>query len=121
MQYWLETTDVKKIQRRINRIVRGMNKSIYNDPLWKARFYAHQTDRIVQSSDDHTWIYMRIELEFIDKETGTTFRRWFRKEELMGYGCALFETMNDFIVVNCLAWDTEPRITRETTIDYRGK
>ena len=121
MRGWLETTKIKKIQRRINQIVRKMNKSIYDDPLWKARFYARQTDRIVQTSDDHSWIYMRVELEFVDRETGITFRRWFRREEFVGWNSALFETMNDFIVVHCHAWDTEPRITRATTIDYRKR
>ena len=121
MYGWLETTNIKKIQRRINRTVRRMNKSIYDDELWKARFYAHQTDRIVQMSDDHTYVHMRIEIEFVDRETGITMRRWFRRGELEGFSASFWETMNDFIVVYCHAWETEPRITRATTIDYRKR
>ena len=42
MKGWLTSFDRKKHQRRMNRYVRAMNKSIANDDLWRGRFVTRQ-------------------------------------------------------------------------------
>lgn len=121
MYKWLETKDLKKIQRRVNKIIRELNKDIYDDELWKARFYARQIDRRCVLSDDRSWLHIDFYIEFIDKETNRRYYHWFRKEDFLGSSWRVWEAMNDFIAVRCRVWDKEPRITRMTTIDYRGK
>ena len=112
---------LKKIQRHVNKIIRDLNKNIYDDDLWKARFYARQVDRRVFLSDDQSWLYVDFYIKFIDKETGREYYHWFRKEDFYGSAYRVWEQMNDFIAVRCRVWETQPRLTRETTIDYRGK
>ena len=121
MYKWLETKNLKKIQRRINSIVRDMNTTIYNDPLWKGRFYVRQLDRKVELSDDKSWLHVLFYFEFIDKETNHRYYHWFRKEDMLGSGWRFWEAMNDFIVVKCHVWDADERPTRDTTIDYRER
>lgn len=113
-----ETLNIKKRQRHWNSILRDLNRSLWHDGLWKGRFYAHQVDRRLQIEGQY--LYGTIAVEFVDRETGKHVVHYFRISELEFTGLPLWEAMNDFIVVYCHAWDTEPRITRATTIDYRG-
>lgn len=121
MYKWKTTMKLKKIQRSVNQIIRELNKNIYNDDLWKGRFYARQVDRRVALSDDKSWLYCDFYIEFTDKETNRKYYHWFRREDFCGSAYRVWEQMNDFIAVRCHVWETEPRITKETTIDYRGK
>ena len=118
MQSWKTTTNRKKIQRYINKVVRALNKNIYNDPLWKGRFYMQQTKCL--SCIDNGWLYMNLEFVLVDRETGIKKYIWLRKDDFMGTTRRVWEALNDFMVVDCKVWDVEPRITRETTKDYRG-
>lgn len=108
----------KKRQRRINAIIRQMNRAIWEDELWKGRFYARQVDRRFYVEDDY--LYGMIQIELVDRETGKCVTHYFRLSEFTYSSWHLWEAMNDFIVVHCHVWETEPRITRATTIDYRG-
>lgn len=121
MYNFLVTKNLKKIQRRVNKIIRELNKNIYNDELWKARFYARQVDRRCVLSEDKSWLHADFYIEFIDKETGRRYYHWFRKEDFFCSAYRVWEAMNDFIAIKCRVWDVEPRITREITIDYRGR
>ena len=119
MKSWKTTTNRKKIQRHINAVIRALNKNIWNDPLWKGRFYMQQTRRLESMSDDYSWLYMSLEFKFVDRETACEKYVWFRKEDFMGSTWRIWEAMNDFIVIDCRVWEAEERPTRETTIDYR--
>ena len=121
MYKFLITKDLKKIQRRVNKIIRELNKDIYNDELWKARFYARQIDRRCVLSEDKSWLYVDFYIEFMEKETGRRYQQWFCKEDFLGSAFRVWEAMNDFIAVRCRVWEADPRPTRATTIDYRGR
>jgi hypothetical protein len=118
MKNWKTTTNVKKIQRHVNSIVRAMNKNIYNDELWKGRFYVRQTKRRVEKEDD--WVYVRFEMEFVDRQTGKTKKYYYDKSDMLGTSTwKFFQDVNDFIVEVCDVWREDPRPNRETSIDYR--
>ena len=119
MKSWKTTTNRKKIQRHINAVVRALNKNIWNDSLWKGRFYMQQTKRLEAMSDDHSWLYMSLEFKLVDRETGYEKYIWFRKEDFMGSTWRIWDALNDFIVIDCRVWEAEERPTIETTIDYR--
>lgn len=119
MNNWINSTNLKKNQRRVNKIIRSFNKNIYNDELWKGRFYIQQLDRKVQVSDDHSFLWINFKFLFVDRETGYQSIKYIRKEEIMGSGWRLWETLNDFIVKECKVWEQKPRINRQTSIDYR--
>ena len=120
IKHWKTTTNVKKIQRHVNSIVRAMNKKIYDDELWKGRFYVHQTSRRVEKEDD--WIYVRIELECVDRQTGRTKKYYYDKSDMMGPSTMKFSRdVNDFIVKVCKVWKEDPCPNKATSIDYRGR
>ena len=121
MKGFMLTTNPKKIQRRVNKVIRELNKNIYNDDLWKGRFYARQIDRRLYIFDDKSWLYGDFYIVFTDKETGRQYYHWFRKEDFLGSAHRVWEAMNDFIAVYCRVWEADPRPTRATTIDYRGR
>ena len=118
MKHCKTTTDIKKIQRHVNSVVRAMNKNLYNDELWKGRFYVRQTKRWIEKEDD--WVYMRLEMECVDRQTGKTKKYYYDKSDMMGISTwKFFQDVNNFIVEVCDVWREDPRPNRETSIDYR--
>lgn len=99
---WLSSKNRKKHQRRVNHYVRGVNKSIENDPLWKGRFYIRQIDSpIFVEYDDGSGggLYVRFRLH--DKVTGKTAVT--RYTSSINHWCFLngyrfFDIMNKFII-----------------------
>lgn len=121
MRNWKTTLKTKKIQRHVNAMVRDLNRNIERDELWKGRFYAHQIYSYFTPAEDHTWVYGRFLIEFVDKKTGKTRIKWFLKEQLMGSCFALWFEMNMFIVDDVKVWSEEPRPSLDNTVDYRER
>lgn len=119
MKYWKETVKKKKIQRHINSILREMNRSIERDELWLGRFYCQQRQIFWDMSEDGTYRYALLKVEFIDRKTGKTFEKWFHKEDFMGSTWKIWEAMNSFIVEHCDVWNENPRPSIENPWDYR--
>ena len=119
MKGWKETTKRKKIQRHINSILRTMNRNIERDNLWLGRFYCHQKNIHYEMSEDGTYCYATIEVEFVDRKTGKTFTRYFHKEDFMGSTWRIWCAMNDFIVEYCDVWNEDPRPSIHNPWDYR--
>ena len=119
MNSWKLTTKRKKIQRHINSIIRTMNRDIERDPLWLGRFYAHQRRIKYEISDDGSYCYAVIEIEFIDRKTGKTLTKWFHKEDFMGSTWKIWCAMNDFIIEWCKVWEEDPRPSINNPWNYR--
>ena len=67
MKYWLTSTNKKKHQRAMNRLVRSFNKALEQDDLWCGRFviqqvYAPQWHQY----DDGSGAELFVHLKFID-------------------------------------------------------
>lgn len=119
---WKTTQNRKKQQRAVNAVVRWMNKDIYNDPMWKARFYIRQIDaRWFRYEDDHCYHQLAVRLRAYDRKTGKTHDMpWYTLNDLTYFwGYKIWREMNDFIL-NSGVWEEEPRITYENTPDYRS-
>lgn len=118
MYKWKTSTNLKKIQRSVNKTIRYLNESLEKDELWKGRFYAHQLDRIVYREPDA--LYVKFLLEFVDRQTGKFAHYWFNEIDLNGISVwRLWEKMNSFIVDYVSVWRESPYPTRATSIDYR--
>lgn len=111
MMNWKTTTNRKKIQRHINKVLREMNKSIEQDSLWLGRFYCHQIDIAFFPSDDHSYTYCHVGVEFVDRKTGFSEMYAFHKEDFMWNGYRVWEAMNNFIVHDCDVWSGNPRLS----------
>lgn len=119
MNGWKITLKHKKIQRHINGVIRDLNRSLEHDNLWLGRFYAHQKRIRYEMAEDGSYCYAVVELEFVDRKTGKTLTRYFRKEDFMGSTYKIWCAMNDFIVEHCKVWSEDPRPSIHNPWDYR--
>ena len=119
MKQWKTTTKRKKIQRHINKVLRDMNKNIECDDLWLGRFYCYQTDIAFAMSEDGTYRYAAIGVEFKDRKSGKAMHHVFRKEDFMGHAWRVWERMNYFITEWCEVWNEDPRPSVKNPWDYR--
>lgn len=120
---WTCSHSRKKQQRKMNQLVRIMNKNIENDELWKGRFYCHQVNYApFYTYEDKSGSVLFVTLEFVDKQTGKTM---LAANDVAGWrhwnGSRLFKKMNYFITEWCQVWKENPRPHRDTSIDYRRK
>lgn len=119
---WPSTFNKKKIQRKVNRIIRNINKNIESDELWKGRFYINQINRSMKPFSDLSAIDACFLFEFHDKKTGVTkiSNKWYSLYELEVFGTLAWE-LNEFIVEHCKVWSEIPKPNKETSIDFRRK
>ena len=120
MSDWISTRNRKKQQRKMNKIVREMNKHIEQDDLWKGRFCCRQIlSPVWYTWDDNSGSVLFVQLLFIDKKTGKTFHyaddvaSWYHFNHWR-----LWEKMNWFITEYCQVWREDPRPDKKTAIDY---
>ena len=95
----------KKYQRRINRIVRDMNKNIQNDWIWDGRFYIHQEEAEFHSYDDHSGGEVVVLLSCLDRKTNKIEYKVFSNYDI-GYN--LYHWVNDCIVEKFDVWNEIP-------------
>lgn len=121
----MKNKTLKEMQRNVNYIVKAMNKSLFEDDLWKGRFAIKQTKRIDQYVD-YNFYACRYFFKLIDKATGKetetcfAFWTWADKKHIKGFITSkLFMAMNEFIIEDCKVWEENPRPNIRTSKDYR--
>lgn len=108
---WIHNSNRKVHQRRMNKLMRLMNKNIEKDELWEGRFICRQAGTQWYSYEDHSGYELWVVLRFIDRLTGQT---WEQAETVNHWsfinGHHLWEKMNTFIVEECDVWqqNTKP-------------
>ena len=111
----------KNHQRALNKLVRVINKNIYNDPLWKGRFEIRQYKawwRPYWEEPDYYVFYAQF--IFYDKKTKKTYLTDIKSAndwQFLG-GYKLWLEMNDFIL-NSGFWEEKPRPTYENAPNFR--
>lgn len=120
MRYgWLTSKSRKRHQRAMNDLVRDMNANVYNDPLWKGRFYVRQVAAQWYEYEDKSGAELWVVLRFTDRKTGITHTIAETVNHWRYFGGShLWWEMNNFIVDKVQVWDENP--TYENTIDYRN-
>ena len=110
--------NVKKHQRLMNKFMRGMNKSLEKDNLWRGRFFVRQVDRYFEKFEDGSGGQLHVTLMFCDKKTKKTKKIRESVNRLCGFG-HLFWEMNSFIVEYLDVWHTEGiESFKSDTTDY---
>lgn len=111
----------KRIQRKVNRLVREMNKAIEKDELWLGRFYARQTQSYWIEYDDHSGGNLLVYLVFYDRKTGKTLTDYFHYfsggSDIISSNY-LYRAMNSFIVDYCKVWNANPAPSYQNAINY---
>lgn len=127
MTGWLSSFDRKRHQRRMNQMVRAVNKNIYNDDLWRGRFVVRQvgTPYFYTYEDKSGAELQGIHLVVTDLLTGQTHDGW---DDVNGWchwnGSRLWWFVNDAITQHFDVWreDDDPRSHKDDpAYDFRKK
>ena len=102
----------KREQRKINRIVKTLNKNILQDTLWRGRFIVQQTEAFWLPFDDGSGGILNARLEIRDLKTGL-----YQNFMIDNYdrGWKLFEKVNRFIVEYSGVWDNIQEVKDDKT------
>ena len=108
------TCKSKKVQRKMNALVRALNKSIEADDLWRGRFVVWQWNRQCRRWEDGSGVNWDAQFILYDKKT----KIWKKTSYYSNYGLFydLAKEMNDFIIYTVDVWRKEK--PREEIIDY---
>lgn len=109
MQGWLTSNKAKVHQRKMNKLMRILNKNIKSDSLWRGRFYVHQLSRQREVYEDHSGMEIWVTLEFIDKKTGKTKAVCDTVNHWTSFPARLWFEANNFIVDDVNVWSEDPK------------
>ena len=99
-------------QRKINKIVRNMNKNLQEDNLWRGRFIVHQIYSDWESYEDGSGGCLRVTLNVRDKKTGVNKNYYF---DNYSWSWDLFQYVNDFIIYDSHVWDNIQEVKDDIT------
>lgn len=108
-QRWLTSKNAKAHQRRMNKAMRELNKTLENDNLWHGRFYVHQVARQRQVYEDGSGMELWVTLELVDRKTGRTKQVLETVNYWTSFCSRIFWEMNSFIVEDVGVWSEDPR------------
>ncbi len=114
----MTTLKRKSYQRKINKIVRNINKAMEKDELWRGRFVIYQTRAEYYKYADNSGIACYYCFCIYDKKTGIDKKIYSENGNWLIHtnGFGLLEELNDFIVKDLRVWrDDDPR---EDKTDY---
>lgn len=100
----------KKYQRKLNKLIKNMNKSIEKDELWRGRFVGRQAQYRWYTYEDNSGGCLSATIRLFDKKTGKTqdvIIEYFGIGYFVPYD--IWRAMNEFIVEYCDVWRTESR------------
>ena len=102
----------KKAQRKINKLVRNMNKNIHDDNLWRGRFIFRQTDAYWERFEDGSGGILRVWIEGRDLKTGLYYGFYMDNYDR---GWHLWEHANKFIAEYSGVWDNIDEVKKDKT------
>lgn len=104
----------KKQQRKVNKIIKRINKRMKEDTLWRGRFQVKQIN--AQYVRGQGLFHPCIQL--IDKKTSRTVFHWMTYLFSDSFETAIFIKLNTFIVDYCEVWSEKPGPLEQTEIYY---
>lgn len=96
----------RKYQRKLNKIIRNINKNIEKDNLWNGRFVYFQHSGEFELFSDKSGGIFYVTIRAYDKKTGY-YKDYYcdYAPYLDGfYGNFVFKVINDFIINNVKVW-----------------
>lgn len=109
----------RKLQRKVNAVVRGLNKTIEEDNLWRGRFVMRQKQAIIHEYSDKSGWYGHFVMRIYDKKTGLYKEEYFNHYELER-GWSLWWFVNNFIVQDVKVWEENPSPRDEGFVPKKG-
>ena len=100
------TLNKRKMKRRVVRVIKELNRLIYNDDLWQGRFVCRMKRIVMKAYSDHSGLDTHCLCEFLDKKTGKNQVCWYDSFEI--FHGKLSWIMNDFIVKTVDVWNEKP-------------
>ena len=119
MDDWIISTTRKTHQRKLNKVIKALNKNIENDDLWMGRFFIRQYSAEFYKYEDGSGGELYVYLRFYDKKDKKYMEYYGDSCSICHFGgTRLWHTMNDFIVEITSAWkDGRPYENKQ---DYRS-
>ena len=68
MDDWIISTNRKTHQRKLNKVIKALNKNIENDDLWMGRFFIRQYSAEFYKYEDGSGGELYVYLRFYDKK-----------------------------------------------------
>lgn len=116
----MTTLNKKKAQRRINKIIRGVNESILKDDIWNGRFYLQQLASWIYPWADNSGLTGNVYCKMIDLRTGFTKEYMFDLIDFEHpFTSHIWLTVNKFIVEDSNVWAENPNPYYQEKIMYR--
>lgn len=114
----MTTLKRKSYQRKINKIVRNINKMMEEDDLWRGRFIVYQIRAKYHKYEDNSGVACFYCFCLYDKKTGIDKKVYMVDGNWLIYtnGYKLLEELNKFIVEDLDVWRKEDPIEDKT--DY---
>lgn len=97
-----------KVNHKVNKIIRDINKELEEDELWKGRFVLRQIEKQVFRYSDLSGWYLTYKYRIYDKKTGYIAEKWFDHYDIC-YGARLWYFVNDFITKKSEVWNEDPK------------
>lgn len=110
----------RKLQRRVNAVVRRQNKALENDNLWRGRFVVRQKQAVIQEYSDKSGWYGHFVMTVYDKKTGLYKDEIFNDWDFLHTGWKFFWFVNDFIVQDVKVWEENPSPRDEGFVPKMG-
>lgn len=110
----------RKLQRRVNTVVRKQNKALEDDNLWRGRFVVRQKQAVIQEYSDKSGWYGHFVMTVYDKKTGLYKDEIFNDWDFLHTGWKFFWFINDFIVQDVKVWEENPSPRDEGFVPKRG-
>ena len=108
MDDWIYSSDRKVHQRKLNRLIRLLNKNIKNDDLWDGRFFIRQYSAEFQRYGDRSGGNLFVYFRCYDKKDMKYQEYYGDSSALCHYGGSrLWWTMNSFITEVSSAWKSD--------------
>ena len=109
MNHWITSAKRKIHQRKLNALIRKINKFFEKDELWQGRFYIRQKEAFFGPYCDGSGADLYVVLELRDRKTGLTkLIAESANHFIIFNGWNIITTLNDFIIYTCEVWKEDP-------------
>lgn len=109
----------RKLQRRVNAVVRRQNKALEEDNLWCGRFVVRQKQAVIHEYSDKSGWHGHFVMRIYDKKTGLYKEECFDHYDFM-HGWKFWSFVNDFIVQDVKVWEENPSPHDKDFVPKRG-
>lgn len=109
----------RKLQRKVNAVVRKQNKALEEDNLWRGRFVVRQKQAVIHEYSDKSGWFGSFVMRIYDKKTGLYKEECFDYHDFI-HGWKFWYFVNYFIVHDVKVWEEKPSPGDEGFVPKKG-